>query len=738
MTYKNFTFDIDADGIALVTWDMPDRSMNVMTPESFGELTELVETVAEDDAIKGCIITSGKDTFSGGADISMLAGFLKTYEKNLKKGDEVAAVQELHDTGNILSKLARRIETCGTPFVAALNGTTMGGAFELALGCHYRISIRDKSIRIGLPESRIGLLPGGGGTQRVARLIGAQDALQMMLQGRTFDPIRAKGMKLIHALADSREEMIAEAKKWINDGGKAIAPWDMDGFRIPGGQVYSKAGVMTWSAGNAIYRRETYDNYPAARAIMSCVYEGLQVPMDVGLRIEARYFTSLMRGNVARNMIRTLFLSMQELNKGARRPAGVPEYKVRKLGILGAGMMGAGIAYVSARAGMEVVLLDQSVQAAERGKAYSETLLDKAISRGRSTAEKKQALLDNITPTDDYDALKGCDLIIEAVFENRDIKAEVTKKAEAQIADTAVFGSNTSTLPITGLARASARPENFIGIHFFSPVDKMMLVEIILGEKTGPETLAKTLDYVRAIRKTPIVVNDSRGFYTSRVVSTYIDEGLTMLSEGIPAAMVENVGRMAGMPIGPLSLNDEVSLDLAHKIATAARKDLGDKYIEVPRDKILDEMVVKRDRLGRKNSRGFYDYPENGKKHLWPDLHTILPDTVDPDTIDVEELKHRFWTIQALETARCFEESVLTDVRDADVGAILGWGFAPFTGGPLSYIDTMGAQAFVVRCQALEKKHGSRFKPGRLLKEMAGKGETFYSRFNPKPDEGVT
>ncbi len=732
MTYKNFTLEIDADKIALVTWDMPGRSMNVMTPESFGELTSIVEKVANDDDIKGCIITSGKDTFSGGADISMLAGFLETYEENLKKGDEVAAVQELHDTGNILSRLARRIETCGTPFVAALNGTTLGGAFELALGCHYRISLRDKSIKMGLPESRIGLLPGGGGTQRVARLIGAQDALQMMLQGRTYDPIRAKGMKLIHALADTVEEMIAAAKTWINDGGKAIAPWDMDGFRIPGGLVYSKAGVMMWAAGNAIYRRETYDNYPAARAIMSCVYEGLQVPIDVGLRIEARYFTSLMRGDVARNMIKTLFLSMQELNKGARRPADVPEYKVRKLGILGAGMMGAGVAYVSARAGMEVVLLDQSKESADRGKAYSEGLLDKAISRGRSTEEKKQALLDNITPTDDYNALNGCDLIIEAVFENRDIKAEVTQKAEAQISETAVFGSNTSTLPITGLAEASARPENFIGIHFFSPVDKMMLVEIIMGEKTSPETLAKTLDYVRAIRKTPIVVNDSRGFFTSRVVSTYIDEGLTMLADGIPPAMVENVGRMAGMPIGPLSLNDEVSLDLAHKIATAARKDLGDKYVEVPRDTILNEMVVKRNRLGRKNAKGFYDYPEKGKKHLWPDLASILPDAVDPDSVSVKELETRFLTIQALETARCFEEHVLTDVRDGDVGAILGWGFAPFTGGPLSYIDTMGTKAFVAQCENLEKTHGERFKPNALLLEMASKDEVFYSKFDPK------
>jgi 3-hydroxyacyl-CoA dehydrogenase/enoyl-CoA hydratase/3-hydroxybutyryl-CoA epimerase len=482
---------------------------------------------------------------------------------------------------------------------------------------------------------------------------------------------------------------------------------------------------------NALYRRETYDNYPAQRAIMSCVYEGLQLPMDRALKVESRYFTWLLRQPEARAMTRSLFLSTQALGKGARRPASVPRSTVRKLGILGAGMMGAGIAYVSARAGMEVVLLDRDVASADKGKAYGVGLVDKAVARGQASEAEGRALLDRIRPTDDYAALDGCDLVIEAVFEDRAIKADVTGKAEARLAETAVFGSNTSTLPITDLAEASVRPDRFIGIHFFSPVDKMMLVELILGEQTGDEALALALDYVRAIRKTPIVVNDARGFYTSRVVSTYIDEGITMLADGIPAAMVENVGRMAGMPVGPLALNDEVSLDLARKIQLAARADLGDAYVETPRDRILEEMVDRRGRLGRKNAKGFYDYPEGAKKRLWPGLADVVPATADPDAIDIGDLDARLLVRQALETARCFEEGVVTDVREADVGAILGWGFAPFTGGPLSYIDAMGLGEFLRLCERFEQAHGSRFAPCALIRDLAASGDSFYTRFAP-------
>jgi 3-hydroxyacyl-CoA dehydrogenase/enoyl-CoA hydratase/3-hydroxybutyryl-CoA epimerase len=464
------------------------------------------------------------------------------------------------------------------------------------------------------------------------------------------------------------------------------------------------------------------------------VYEGLQVPIDAALRIESRYFTKLMLDPASRNMIRSLFLSMQDLGKGARRPANVPATQVKKLGVLGAGMMGAGIAYVSAQAGMEVVLLDTSIEAAEKGKAYSTKLLDGQIAKGRSTAEKKEKLLGLIKPTTDYAQLKGCDLIIEAVFETREIKADVTKKAEAQIAATSVFGSNTSTLPISGLAEASVRPDNFIGIHFFSPVDKMQLVEIIMGKKTGDHALAMAIDYVKAIKKTPIVVNDSRGFYTSRCFGTYIAEGQEMLAEGITPAMIDNVGRMTGMPRGPLELSDDVALDLAYKVREATKKDLGDKYEAGPSDSLIETMVAKLGRYGRKNGKGFYDYPaDGGKKRLWPGLKDIVKIKVANSTPElVDELKKRFLYRQAIEAARCFEEKVVTDPREADVGAILGWGFAPYTGGPLSIIDTVGTKKFVEECDRLAQKYGKRFLPGKLLRDMAEKGDTFYGRFKPE------
>jgi len=731
MTYQNFTLDTDKDGIALLTWDMPDKSVNVITETTLQDLDALVDEIIGNEDIKGAVFTSAKPVFCMGADLTMMEAFTKDAQKEAAKGQiSQDILAKTHERLSGLSNILRKMEVGKKPVVAALNGSALGGGFELALACHHRIAAENPKARFGLPESRVGLIPGGGGTQRLARLLGAQESLQMMLLGRTIDPVVANKAGLIDTLVPEGE-LISAAKKWILDGGKAKAPWDVKGFRIPGGLPYSKGGVMTFTAANAIYRRETYDNYPAQRAILSCVYEGLLVNMDTALRIEARYFTHVVLSPVAKQMIRTLFISMQELNKGARRPAGVPKSNLQKIGVLGAGMMGAGIAYVSAYAGLDVVLLDREQEAADKGKALSDKLMDKRVRKGRATADDKEALLKRITPTDDYAKLKGCDLVIEAVFEDRDIKAAVTKQAEAVLEKDAVFASNTSTLPITSLAEASRDPSQFVGIHFFSPVEKMMLVEIIMGKKTGDKALAVALDYVAHIKKTPIVVNDSRGFYTTRVVSTYITEGLAMLADGVPAAMVENVGRMTGMPVGPLSLNDEVSLDLAYKIAQATKKDMGDAYQPTPGEALIEEMVVKRERFGRKNGKGFYDYPERGKKHLWPDLHDILPEPRSVDDIEVEALKTRFLTIQALETARCFDEEVLTDVRDADVGAILGWGFAPFTGGPLSYIDSLGVDRFVAQCEALEKAYGPRFAPCKLLIDMAQKGELFYTRFAP-------
>jgi 3-hydroxyacyl-CoA dehydrogenase/enoyl-CoA hydratase/3-hydroxybutyryl-CoA epimerase len=505
----------------------------------------------------------------------------------------------------------------------------------------------------------------------------------------------------------------------------------MDGFKLPGGPVHSKAGMMVFTPANALYRRETYDNYPAARAIMQVVYEGLQLPIDQALRVESRYFAKILRSPQAAAMIRTLFLSLQEINKGARRPAGVPKRALKKIGVLGAGFMGAGIAYVSAQAGLDVVLLDREPETAARGKAHSERLINAQVERGRVGPADRDALLARIAPTADYVALQDCDLVIEAVFEDRKVKEEAIGRAQNVIGEHTIFGSNTSTLPITSLSAALKDRARFIGIHFFSPVDRMMLVEIILGRDTGEAALALALDYVRAIRKTPIVVNDSRGFYTSRVVGTYLREGHLMLSEGVPAAMIENVGRMAGMPVGPLALNDEVAVDLAWKILQAAEADLGAGAIEPRQKALLHEMVEKRGRYGRKNGKGFYDYPANGPKRLWPGLADLQPTKLDPDKLEVGELKQRLLAIQALETARCMEEGVITDVREADVGSILGFGFAPFTGGTISYIDGMGAKAFVALCRDFAKRHGARFAPCKLLVDMAKKGDTFYGRFAP-------
>lgn len=730
MTYTNFKFETDADGIALIIWDMPERSMNVINLTVIEELGSIVEKVAADAAIKGAVITSSKDTFCAGADLTLLESLTRAFAEMAKNQGEEQAATVLFEESRKLSQLYRRLETCGKPFVAAINGTALGGGFELCLACHQRIASDNPKTRLGLPEIKIGLFPGAGGTQRIARMMMPADALQLLLKGEQLRLNRAKAMKLVDNVVPAAD-LVKTAKEWIKAGGKAVNPWDEQGFKFPGGLVFSKAGMMTFPPANAIYRRETYDNYPAARAIMQTVFEGLQLPIDLALRVESRWFAKILRSPEAAAMIRSLFVSMQDLNKGARRPAGVPPTKLKKVGIIGAGFMGAGIAYVSAQAGLEVVLIDRDQEAADKGKAYSQKLMTDQINKGRSTSADRDALLSKITATPDYNALKGCDLIVEAVFEDRKVKAEATAKAQAVLPDV-VFGSNTSTLPITSLAEQAKDPTKFVGIHFFSPVDKMLLVEIILGKKTGDQALATALDFVRAIRKTPIVVNDSRGFYTSRVVGTYIREGHLMLAEGISAAMIENVGRMAGMPVGPLSLNDEVAVDLAWKIVKATEADLGAAAIDPRQKALLSDMVEKHGRLGRKNGKGFYDYPEKAPKKLWPGLADLQKTKLDPDSIDIQELKDRLLAMQALETARCFEEGVLTDVREADVGSILGFGFAPFSGGTLSYIDMMGTKRFVALCEKLEKKFGDRFKPSPVLIEMASKGETFYGRFAPE------
>jgi 3-hydroxyacyl-CoA dehydrogenase/enoyl-CoA hydratase/3-hydroxybutyryl-CoA epimerase len=730
MNLTNFTLDIDADGIATLTWDMKDRSMNVITVGVMNELDKVIDHVASTEAIKGCVITSAKDNFTGGADLTMLQASGVEYANLMKAKGADAANQFLFDSSSRLSRIYRKLETCGKPFAAAVHGICLGGGFELALSCQFRVVSDSDKTRVGLPEVKVGLFPGAGGTQRVARLMNTGDALQMLFKGEQIRPAAAKGMNLVHAVAP-RDQIVQVAKDWLKANPKAKAPWDTEGFKNPSGKVYSPMGMNIWPPANAIARRETMDNYPAVRAILSSVYEGLQLPMDLGLRVESRYFAKILNSKEAAMMIRSLFLSKGELEKGARRPANVPASSIRKIGVLGAGFMGAGIAYVSAQAGIEVVLLDRDMEAAEKGKAYSHKLMTDQIMKGRAKTADRDALLAKITPTATYADLKDVDLIVEAVFEQQDVKKAVTQQTEAVIGKDVIFASNTSTIPITQLAQNSSRPDQFIGIHFFSPVEKMLLVEIILGKKTGDKALATALDYVRAIKKTPIVVNDSRGFFANRCVLNYIMEGHLMLAEGVPPAMIENAGKMAGMPVGPLSLNDEVALDLGWKILTATEKDLGPKSVNPEQKRILEFMVVKNERLGRKNGKGFYDYDGRNKK-LWPGLDKLQKKKLNPDTIDVQELKHRLLVTQALEASRTVEDGVIVDPREADVGSILGFGFAPYSGGTLSYIDGMGTKAFAELCRSLEKKHGARFKPNKLLVEMATNGETFYGRMAGK------
>jgi 3-hydroxyacyl-CoA dehydrogenase / enoyl-CoA hydratase / 3-hydroxybutyryl-CoA epimerase len=729
MTYTNFKIETDADNIALVTWDMPGKSMNVFTAEVMDELEAIIDATAADASVKGVVITSGKSSFSGGADLSMIKSMFTFYHEE-KARDPATAAQRLFDLVGRMTGLFRKLETCGKPWVSAINGTCMGGALEMSLACHGRVASNAKSVKIALPEVKVGIFPGAGGTQRVARLANAQDALQMMTTGSSLSAARAKAMNLVHQVVDP-DQLIPAARQMIKDGLKPVAPWDEKGFKVPGGGIWTPASAQLWPAAPAILRRETSGNYPGALAILKCVYEGLQVPFDTALRIEQRYFTEVLQTTEAFSMIRSLFISMQELGKGARRPKGQPKSELKHVGIVGAGFMGASIAYVTAAAGIRVTLIDQDLESATRGKAYCEGLAKDSVGKGRLTQDQVTELLAGITPSAVYADLGDADLVIEAVFEDRDVKKAVIEAVEAVLPDNAVFASNTSTLPITGLAANSKRPVNFIGIHFFSPVEKMMLTEVILGRETGGRAIAVALDFVAAIKKTPIVVNDTRGFYVNRCVFRYINEAYDMLIEGVPAAMIENAAKMAGMPVGPLSLNDEVAIDLSEKILKATVADLGPEAVDAAHLALINRMVGELDRRGRKNGKGFYDYPAKpARKTLWPGLKDLYPQK-KPEDVDVSVLKQRLLVTIALEAARTIEEGIVTDPREADVGSILGFGFAPYTGGTLSYIDGMGLKTFVALCEALASTYGDHFLPTPLLKDMAAKGETFYSRFDP-------
>ncbi|PLW74879.1 3-hydroxyacyl-CoA dehydrogenase NAD-binding domain-containing protein [Cohaesibacter celericrescens] len=730
--YTNFKCEIDTDGIAILTWDMPDRSMNVFTEDVILELDTIIDDVVANDAIKGVVVTSSKSQFSGGADLTMLQGLLGSYQKaKAEKGATIAAT-ELFDQSRKLSLTFRKLETCGKPWVAALNGTAAGGACELALSCHGRVMTDNDSAKFGLPEVKVGLFPGAGGTTRILRMMDTQQGLQFLMKGSMLPPKKALVAKIIDKVVPV-DELIDTAKQMLLDGLSPVKPWDQKGYRLPSGRVYSPAGFQVWPAVGAIYRRETHDNYPAIRYMIRAAYEGLLMDMDTALRIESRYFAKTVATPEAANMIRSLFLNMQELGKGARRPKGIEKSALKKIAVIGAGFMGAGIAQVSAQAGLDVVLVDRDQESADKGKGHIADSLTKAMKKGRTTQEKMDKLLGHVTPTADYAQLAGCDLVIEAVFEDPDLKASIFKQIEAVVGPDCTIASNTSTLPISGLAKAVATPANFLGIHFFSPVDRMMLVEVIKGKNTGHIAIAAALDFVSMIKKTPILVNDGRGFYANRSVLGYIREGHLMLTEGVPAAMIENLAKQAGMPVGPLSLNDEVALELAWNILQTTQKQLGEAAVDPNQVALLKKLVVDEGRLGRKNGKGFYDYQGRNKK-LWPGLKDLAPQQ-DPDSIDFDEIKDRLLVAQALEAVRVFEEGVLEDVREADVGSILGFGFAPFTGGVFSYIDTMGTPAFLAKCQALEAKFGPRFKPAKLLEDMAANNDRFYVRFDPQASD---
>ena len=723
MTDTAIRQDLDADGILLLTLDVPGQSMNVITPEVSRDLAAAIERIKTDPAVKGAVLTSGKASgFMAGADLKGMGGM--TGGGGGDK-DGKSRMARLFDSVNGLNRMLRDLETCGKPVAAAINGLALGGGLEFTLACHYRVVADNPKIALGLPEVLVGLFPGAGGTQRLPRLMGVQPALMYLLQGKNMSPQEALGFGVVQAVVPA-DQVVQAAKDWVKaNPTKGIQPWDEKSFKFPGGVgAFNPAFAQTFMAGTAMTHKTTQHNMNAPIAILSSVYEGSQLPMDTAIRVESKYMAKLIADPQAGNMIRSLFVSKQAAEKGARRPKDVPPMKATKIGMLGAGLMGAGIAMVSAQAGIEVVLLDRSQEDADKGKQYTADRLAKK----RTDPAKLEQILGRIHATTDYSDLKGCDLIIEAVFETREIKADVTKKTEAVVGADTIFGSNTSTLPITGLAEAWSKQENFIGIHFFSPVEKMPLVEIIVGKNTGPHAIAKALDYVAAIRKTPIVVNDSRGFYTSRCFGTYVQEGLALLGEGTNPALIENIGKQMGMPVGPLAVNDEVGLDLSWKVAQQTKSDLGDAYKPGPSEAVINEMHDL-GRFGRKNAKGFYVYPEDGsKKYLWPELVATVSDGLAETQPTPEAVRERLLYRQLVECARCFAEGVLETPQDGDLGAIFGWGFAPFTGGPFSHMDTIGLVNVVAILDGLAQRHGERFTPPQLLRDMAAKGETFYGR----------
>jgi 3-hydroxyacyl-CoA dehydrogenase/enoyl-CoA hydratase/3-hydroxybutyryl-CoA epimerase len=701
---------IDADGFATITINMIKEPTNLFSIEFIQYYLEIAQQAVENSAVKGVIVTSAHRDFMAGADLKFISNPPEDKEGLFK------SILKVHQG-------FRALEQGGKPFVAAINGTALGGGYELALTCHHRIALNKSKIKIGLPEVGLGLLPGGGGTQRLTYLIGVPKATTYILQGKQFRPAQALTEGFIDAVATDEVALIAAAKQWILDNQTPVQAWDNKRHKIPQGGLMSKSGADTMIGGIGNLRKKTHGNYPGAQYAMACIHDGMQLPIDRGLEVEARYFIKAFYSKEAQNLIRTGFFAINEAKKGKIKPKGFPFYGINKVGILGAGMMGAGIAYVSAKVGMEVVLKDTSVENAEKGKAYSEKILQKSVSKGRTSPEMLQQTLGKIQTTDQAGDLAGCDLIIEAVYENPELKATVTKEAEAHLGETKVFASNTSTIPISLLAKASERPKNFIGMHFFSPVDKMPLVELIVGEETSDYAVAAAVDYVIQIGKIPIVVNDSRGFFTSRVFSTFTREGALLLNEGVPPVMIENIAKRVGMPVGPLAAIDEVSLSLALNIMDSDKEERNESKQALYN--LLHKMAVDLGRSGKKSGKGFYEYPADRKKHIWSGLNEHFPNNVD--YLDAETIGKRILHIMALESYRCLDEGVLNSPTDGDVGSLTGFGFPPYTGGVFSYIDYVGLPKFVAECDAFASTYGPRFAVPESLREMATNSQSFYA-----------
>jgi 3-hydroxyacyl-CoA dehydrogenase/enoyl-CoA hydratase/3-hydroxybutyryl-CoA epimerase len=710
----------DDDGVVILTLDDPSQSANTMNAaykESMAATVDRLE--AEKDTITGVIITSAKKTFFAGGDLN-----------DLKLATKDHAGQIAEEIRGIKAQL-RKLETLGKPVVAAINGAALGGGLEICLACHHRIAVDDAKVQLGFPEVQLGLLPGAGGVVRTVRMLGLVDGLmQLLMQGQRVRPEKAKELGILDEIVPTRDDLIPAAKVWIEANPEAVQPWDVKGYKIPGGLPSNPKLAANLPAFPANLKKQLKGaNYPAPHHIMAAAVEGAQVDFDNAIEIEGRYFVDLVTGQVSKNMIQAFFFDLQRVNGARGRPDSIESFKPTKVVVLGAGMMGAAISYVCAKAGLEVVLKDVSLEAAEKGKAYSKGLLDKAMAKGRSTQEQADELLGRITATADPADAQGADLVIEAVFEDPKVKAQVFGEIEPYLAEGALLGSNTSTLPITGLAEGVSRPEDFIGLHFFSPVDKMPLLEIIKGEKTSEETVYRALDVAKAIKKTPIIVNDSRGFFTSRVIGTFVNEAIAMLTEGIPAPSIEQASSQAGYPAPVLQLTDELNMELMVKIRKAAQEALeaeGGVAVDHPSFTVIDTMI-KAGRPGRLRGAGFYEYADGKRTGLWPGLREHFPVTGDPFAINLKDLEERMLFIESLETIKCLDEGVIESVADANIGSIMGIGFPGWTGGVLQYINGYqgGPAGFVARTRELAAKYGERFEPPASLVEKAERGETY-------------